>query len=89
MTTGIQNTLPAASIRTRAARLLSTGVWQQHLAPAFGEVDEVAVRGDEPVRMIDDQACRAAEPEALVLASGPIVELFHSEMIGRPPAPDQ
>jgi hypothetical protein len=54
----------------------------EHLAPAFGEIDEVSVRGDEPIGMIDDQACDTAEPEALVLTPGSILELFHSKMIG-------
>jgi hypothetical protein len=32
--------------------------------------------------VVDDQPGHAAEPEALVPASGPIVEEFHSFMIG-------
>jgi hypothetical protein len=32
--------------------------------------------------MVDDQTGGASEPEAIVLASGPIVVQFHSWMIG-------
>ena len=52
------------------------------LAAAFGEVDEVTAGGDERIGVVDDQPGHAAEPEALVPASGPIVEEFHSFMIG-------
>ncbi len=58
------------------------------LAAAFGEVDEVTAGGDERIGVVDDQPGHAAEPEALVPAVDPIVEVSHTRMIGisRPPA---
>ena len=53
-----------------------------HLAAAFGEVHEVADGRDEGIGVVDDQPGHAAEPEALVPPSDPIVEVFHTEMIG-------
>ena len=62
--------------------------WAPQLAAAFGEVDEVAAGRDEGVGVVDDQSGHATEPKALVPASGPIIEVFHTRMIGisRPPA---